>query len=156
MKKAEYVTRLIYGGPSEARTRDTRLKRPLLYRLSYGPASERGLHLALTSKLAEHRFLALSLPLAFSNNRVGKADSLVCKSCWLQRQKQPRYYLLFGQKSQSAKRSCLQLRWVAVYFIIWRGVQSTAAQHAIYCAVRRYWWVWHGLALLCRSVDGGQ
>lgn len=29
-----------YGGPSETRTHDTRLKRPLLYRLSYGPSSE--------------------------------------------------------------------------------------------------------------------
>lgn len=32
-----------YGGPSEARTHDTRLKRPLLYRLSYGPLYETNL-----------------------------------------------------------------------------------------------------------------
>ena len=29
---------IFIGGPSGARTRDTRLKRPLLYQLSYGPA----------------------------------------------------------------------------------------------------------------------
>ena len=30
---------LMLGGPGGSRTRDTRLKRPLLYQLSYGPAN---------------------------------------------------------------------------------------------------------------------
>ena len=38
-KKPRLRRGVLFGGPSGSRTRDTRLKRPLLYQLSYGPTA---------------------------------------------------------------------------------------------------------------------
>jgi hypothetical protein len=59
-------TRFICGGPSGARTRDTWLKRPLLYQLSYGPSNETNLTVFLIARSAKLSLQANQASLLFS------------------------------------------------------------------------------------------